>query len=107
MRSADVLEALDVAIEVPAASMERALREDGDRLHVRAVDAPRDAPRGPGPSRVAIPTVMNIVGPFGNPARAGRQVMGVADQGRVTLIAGRSVTWREASHGRPRRPWTG
>jgi anthranilate phosphoribosyltransferase len=37
---------------------------------------------------LAIPTVMNIVGPLANPASAGRQVVGVADVKRVPLIAG-------------------
>jgi anthranilate phosphoribosyltransferase len=37
---------------------------------------------------LAIPTVMNIVGPLANPASAGRQVVGVADARRVLLIAG-------------------
>jgi anthranilate phosphoribosyltransferase len=32
--------------------------------------------------------VMNMVGPLANPARAGRQVLGVADQGRLALMAG-------------------
>jgi anthranilate phosphoribosyltransferase len=37
---------------------------------------------------MAIPTVMNLVGPLANPAGAGRQVIGVADAGRLELIAG-------------------
>ncbi|MBA3672679.1 MAG: anthranilate phosphoribosyltransferase, partial [Gemmatimonadaceae bacterium] len=37
---------------------------------------------------LAIPTVMNMVGPLANPAGAGRQVVGVADMRRVPLIAG-------------------
>ena len=38
---------------------------------------------------------MNIVGPLANPARAGRQVVGVADARRVPLIAG---ALRDARH---------
>jgi anthranilate phosphoribosyltransferase len=43
---------------------------------------------GPVRRELAIPTVMNIVGPLANPARAGRQVLGVADPGRLQLLAG-------------------
>jgi anthranilate phosphoribosyltransferase len=43
---------------------------------------------GPVRRELAIPTVMNIVGPLANPAMAGRQVVGVADERRVPLIAG-------------------
>jgi anthranilate phosphoribosyltransferase len=36
---------------------------------------------------LAVPTVMNIVGPLANPARAGRQVVGVAERSRLGLLA--------------------
>src|SRR5450759_3951180 len=42
----------------------------------------------PGRGELAIPTVMNIVGPLANPARAGRQVVGVSDLERAPLLAG-------------------
>ena len=86
--SADVLEALGVAIEVPVEVMARALSEAG----IVFMFAPRMHPamRHVGPVRreLAIPTVMNIVGPLANPARAGRQVVGVAEERRLPLIAG-------------------
>jgi anthranilate phosphoribosyltransferase len=43
---------------------------------------------GPVRRELAVPTVMNVVGPLANPARAGRQVLGVADRGRLPLLAG-------------------
>src|SRR6266513_2582461 len=43
---------------------------------------------GPVRRELAIPTVMNIVGPLANPAGARRQVVGVADRQRVPMLAG-------------------
>jgi anthranilate phosphoribosyltransferase len=43
---------------------------------------------GPIRRELGIPTVMNMVGPLANPARAGRQVVGVSDLKRLELMAG-------------------
>jgi anthranilate phosphoribosyltransferase len=43
---------------------------------------------GPVRRELGIPTVMNMVGPLANPARAGRQVVGVSDLKRLELMAG-------------------
>jgi anthranilate phosphoribosyltransferase len=43
---------------------------------------------GPIRRELGIPTVMNVVGPLANPARAGRQVVGVADLERAPVLAG-------------------
>lgn len=85
--SADVLEALGVRVDVPVEMMLRSLDEAGivfmyaPRMHpaMRHVGAVR--------RELGIPTVMNIVGPLANPAHAGRQVVGVADHGRLHVIA--------------------
>ncbi len=85
--SADVLEALGVVIEMSPAAMARTL----DRAGIVFMFAPLMHPalRHVGPVRreLGIPTVMNIVGPLANPARAGRQVVGVAEPERLTLLA--------------------
>ena len=86
--SADVLEALDVPIEASPETMERALEEAGLVFMFAPLMHPAMRHVGPVRRELAIPTVMNIVGPLANPARAGRQVVGVAEPARVPLIAG-------------------
>ena len=86
--SADVLEALGVPIDVSVEVMERALRDAGIVFMFAPLMHPAMRHVGPVRSELAIPTVMNIVGPLANPASAGRQVVGVADAARVPLIAG-------------------
>jgi anthranilate phosphoribosyltransferase len=86
--SADVLEALGVPIEVSVEVMERALRDAGIVFMFAPLMHPAMRHVGPVRSELAIPTVMNIIGPLANPASAGRQVVGVADEARVPLIAG-------------------
>lgn len=85
--SADVLEALGVNIDVDVATMQRAF----DSAGIVFMFAPRMHPamRHVGPVRreLAVPTVMNVLGPLANPAGAGRQVVGVADADRVSVIA--------------------
>jgi len=86
--SADVLEALGVSIEVPLPIMEQALRDAGIVFMFAPLMHPAMRHVGPVRRELGIPTVMNIVGPLANPAYAGRQVVGVADTGRMPLIAG-------------------
>lgn len=86
--SADVLEALGVAIDVPVDHMGEVL----DRAGIVFMFAPTMHPamRHVGPARreMAIETLMNLVGPLANPAGAGRQVIGVASPARLELVAG-------------------
>jgi anthranilate phosphoribosyltransferase len=86
--SADVLEALGVPLDVPPEKMASTLRRAG--IVFMFAPSMHPAMRHVGPIRreLAIPTVMNIVGPLANPARAGRQVLGVADKARLPLLAG-------------------
>jgi anthranilate phosphoribosyltransferase len=86
--SADVLEALGVAIDVPVVTMEASLREAGIVFMFAPLMHPAMRHVGPVRRELGIPTVMNIVGPLANPARAGRQVVGVADIERAPILAG-------------------
>jgi len=86
--SADVLEALGVRIDVPVQTMERALREAGIVFMFAPLMHPAMRHVGPVRRELAVPTVMNVVGPLANPAGAGRQVVGVADASRLPVLAG-------------------
>ncbi len=86
--SADVLEALGVAIDVPVDRMRRVLDQAGIVFMFAPTMHPAMRHVGPVRRELAIQTVMNLVGPLANPAGAGRQVMGVADPARLELIAG-------------------
>jgi anthranilate phosphoribosyltransferase len=86
--SADVLEALGVKIEVSVTTMAQALRDAGIVFMFAPLMHPAMRHVGPVRRELGIPTVMNIVGPLANPAMAGRQVVGVADERRVPLLAG-------------------
>ncbi|MCU0636846.1 MAG: anthranilate phosphoribosyltransferase [Gemmatimonadaceae bacterium] len=86
--SADVLEALGVKIDLTPAAMATVLREAGIVFMFAPLMHPAMKHVGPVRRELGVPTVMNIVGPLANPARAGRQVVGVAEAHRVELIAG-------------------
>jgi len=86
--SADVLEALGVTIEVSLVAMEEALDQAGIVFMYAPLMHPAMRHVGPVRRELAIPTVMNVVGPLANPAGARRQVVGVADPQRVSVLAG-------------------
>jgi len=85
--SADLLEALGVAIELGPAGVARCVEEAG----IGFCFAPRYPPamRHAGPSRrdLGIPTAFNILGPMSNPGRVRRYVIGVADERVATRMA--------------------
>ncbi len=85
--SADVLEALSVPIEISVEQMAKALESAGIVFMFAPLMHPALRHVGPIRRELAIPTVMNIVGPLANPARAGRQVVGVAEAARLQLLA--------------------
>jgi anthranilate phosphoribosyltransferase len=86
--SADVLEALGVAIDVTPDIMLRTLNDAGIVFMFAPLMHPAMRHVGPVRGELKIPTVLNVVGPLANPARAGRQVVGVAEKHRLLLLAG-------------------
>ena len=97
--SADVLEALGVKIEVSLVAMEEALDQAGIVFMYAPLMHPAMRHVGPVRRELAIPTVMNVVGPLANPAGARRQVVGVADPERVPVLAGAARAWNAALAG--------
>ncbi|MDB4876105.1 MAG: Anthranilate phosphoribosyltransferase [Gemmatimonadetes bacterium] len=86
--SADVLEALGIVIEAPVHVMAAALRDAGIVFMFAPLMHPAMRHVGPVRRELGVQTVMNMVGPLANPAHAGRQVVGVSDARRLSLIAG-------------------
>jgi len=86
--SADVLEALGVPISLDAGNAARVLRE----ACITFLFAPNFHPAmkhaAPVRRELAIPSIMNLLGPLANPAGVRRQVVGVADRDRAPLVAG-------------------
>jgi anthranilate phosphoribosyltransferase len=86
--SADLLEALGVAVELGPEGVARCLLEAG----MAFCFAPRFHPamRHAGPTRreLGVPTVFNFLGPLANPARVRRQVLGVSDPAMSEKMAG-------------------
>lgn len=85
--SADVLQALGIAIEVPVEIMARTLETTGMVFMFAPLMHPAMRHVGPVRRELGIPTVMNIVGPLANPAKAGAQVVGVSDFERAPILA--------------------
>lgn len=86
--SADLLEALGVAISLGPVGVARCVEEAG----IGFCFAPRYHPamRHAGPSRrdLGIPTAFNILGPLSNPGRVRRYLIGVADERMAERMAG-------------------
>ena len=95
--SADVLEALGVRIDAPLKVMTRSLEEAGMVFMFAPAMHPAMKHVGPIRRELAIPTVMNIVGPLANPAGVGRQLVGVADRDRLPIL-GRALTTLGSIH---------
>ena len=86
--SADVLEALGVAIELGPEGVARCVEEAG----VGFCLAPRYHPAmrflGPARRELGVPTTFNFLGPLLNPARVKRQAVGVSDDTMAAKMLG-------------------
>jgi anthranilate phosphoribosyltransferase len=86
--SADVLEALGININLEAERAAGVLDEAGIVFLFAPAFHPAMRFLTPARRELGTPTIMNMLGPLANPAGAGRQVVGVADQDRAPLLAG-------------------
>ena len=85
--SADVLEALGVAVDLAPEAVEACLRE----FPIAFAFAPRVHPAmkrvGPVRRALGVPTAFNLLGPLCNPGRVAHQLVGVARREKVAALA--------------------
>src|SRR5438270_7610619 len=86
--SADVLEALGVPISLDAGDAARVLREACLTFLFAPHFHPAMKHAAPVRRELAVPSLMNLLGPLANPAGVQRQVVGVAERDRAPLMAG-------------------
>ena len=84
--SADVLEALGVAVDLTPAAMATVLAEAGIVFMFAPLLHPAMRHVVPVRRDLGITTIMNLLGPLTNPAGARRQVVGVADPAFLELV---------------------
>lgn len=85
--AADVLEALGVRIELPAAGVARCVEEAGIGFFFAPVFHPGMRHAGPARREMGIGTVFNFLGPLTNPARPGAAAIGCADARMAPVMA--------------------
>lgn len=86
--SADVLEALGVAIDLAPEGVVRCVERAGIGFCLASAYHPAFRFAGPVRRELGVPTVFNLLGPMANPARVRRNVIGVANP----LVAERMIT---------------
>jgi anthranilate phosphoribosyltransferase len=86
--SADVLTALGVRIELTPEQMGEVLQRAGLVFMFAPLLHPAMRHVAPVRRELAMPTIMNVLGPLTNPAGARRQVVGVSHPALLELIAG-------------------
>jgi len=95
--SADLLEALGIAVSPGTAALEAALAEEG-LAFLFAPDFHPATKHAAGPRReIGVRTLFNLLGPLTNPAGVRRQVVGVYDGARLELV-GRALAALGAEH---------
>ncbi len=85
--SADVLEALGVDIALPPARAADVVRQAGIAFLFAPTYHPAMRHAAAVRRELAVPTIMNLLGPLANPAGVRRQVIGVASADRAPLMA--------------------
>jgi anthranilate phosphoribosyltransferase len=92
-----MLEALGIPLDTPVAALGRVLAE-ADIVFLYAPLMHPAMRHVAGVRReLGVPTIMNVVGPLANPARATRQVIGVAELTRLPVVAA-ALQALEVSH---------
>ncbi len=86
--TADVLEALGVAIELGPDGVARCVSEAGMGFCFAQRFHPAMRFIGPVRKELGVPTVFNFLGPLINPARTRRQLVGVSDPAMAPIMAG-------------------
>ena len=77
--TADVLEALGVAVDLPPAGVLRCIEQAGIGFCLAPSYHPAFRFAAPSRREIGIPTVFNLLGPMANPGRVRRQLIGVAN----------------------------
>ncbi len=85
--TADVLEALGVAVEIGPEGVARCVREAGMGFCFAQRFHPAMRFVGPVRSEIGVPTVFNFLGPLTNPARIRHQLVGVSDPAMAPVLA--------------------
>jgi len=85
--SADVLEALGGKIDLPPDGVARCIEQAGFGFMFAQSYHPAMKHVAPVRREIGVRTVFNILGPLTNPARAGHQVLGVADAATAEKLA--------------------
>jgi len=86
--SADVLEALGIALDAGPIEAARQLREHHVAFLFAQYYHPAAKNVGPVRRELGIHTLFNLLGPLSNPASVTRQVIGVANESHLMIVAG-------------------